>query len=100
MTLDAKQHAKDDEVLGESGDAHVNDIHRAHCATGIVEHPFEAVCVEQHAHIGIDGSEIGKDVQDHARCVVGQCGERGECGELQLIEMDWVENIPSSQSLE
>ena len=89
VTLRAEWRAKDDEVLG---DARVDDVHRAHRTAGVVEHPFGAVRVERHVRVGVGGGEIGEDVRDHARCVVGRYGERGE---LQLVEMDRVENIPS-----
>ena len=44
--------AKDDEVLG---DARVDDVHRAHRAAGIVEHPFGAVRVDRYPRVGIGG---------------------------------------------
>ena len=37
VALGAERRAKDDEVLG---DARVDDVHRAHRAAGIAEHPF------------------------------------------------------------
>jgi hypothetical protein len=89
VSLRTEWRAKDDEVLC---DARVDDVHRAHRAAGIVEHPFGAVRVDRYARVGIGGGKIGEDVRDHAWCVVGRRGERGE---LQLVEMDRVENIPS-----
>ena len=37
VALGAERRAKDDEVLG---DARVDDVHRAHRAAGVVEHPL------------------------------------------------------------
>jgi hypothetical protein len=89
VALRAERRAKDDEVLG---DARVDDVHRAHRAAGVVEDPFGAVRVERYARARIAGGEIAQDVRDHAGCVVGRGGERGE---LQLVEMHWVEDVPS-----
>ena len=63
VALRTKWRAKDDEVLG---DARMDDVHRAHRAAGIVEHPFGAVRVDRYARVGIGGGEIGEDVRDHA----------------------------------
>ena len=52
VALRAERRAKDDEVLG---DARVDDVHRAHRAAGIVEHPLGAVRVERYACVGIGG---------------------------------------------
>lgn len=94
VALRAERRTKDDEVLG---DARVDDVHRAHRAAGIVEHPFGAVRVDRYACVGVGGGQIGEDVRDHAGCVVGG---RGESGELQLVEMDRVENVPSILAVE
>jgi hypothetical protein len=40
--------------------------HYAHCAAGIVEHPFGTVSVDEYARVGIGGSDMGEDVRDHA----------------------------------
>jgi len=45
VALGAERRAKDDEVLG---DARVDDVHRAHRAARVVEHPFRAVRVERY----------------------------------------------------
>lgn len=63
VTLRTEWRAKDDEVLC---DARVDDVHRAHRAAGIVEHPFGAVRVDRYARVGIGGSKIGEDVRDHS----------------------------------
>ena len=89
MALRTERRAKDDEILC---DARVYDIHRAHRATGVIEYPFGAVRVDRYARVGVGGGQIGEDVRDHAWCVVGRCGERGE---LQLVEIDRVKYIPS-----
>jgi hypothetical protein len=63
MALRTERRAKDDEVLG---DARVYDVHRAHRATSIVEHPFGTVRVDRYARVGVGGGQIGEDVRDHA----------------------------------
>ena len=88
VALCAERRTKDDKVLG---DARVDDEHRTHRATSVVEHPFRAVRVDRYVRGRIGGGEIGEDVRDHTRCAVGRCGESGE---LQLVEMDWVEYVP------
>lgn len=50
VALRTERRAKDDEVLG---DARVDDVHRAHRAAGIVEHPFGAVRVDRYARVGV-----------------------------------------------
>jgi hypothetical protein len=63
VALRTERRAEDDKVLG---DARVDDVHRAHRAAGIVEHPFGAVRVDGYARVGIGGGEIGDDVRDQA----------------------------------
>lgn len=89
VTLGAERRAKDDEVLG---DARVDDVHGAHRAAGVVEDPLRAVRVERYVRARVGRGEVGEDVRDHARGVVGRGGERGE---LQLVEVDRVEYVPS-----
>lgn len=59
VALGTEWRAKDDEVLS---DARVDDVHRAHRAACIVEHPFGAVRVERYARVGVGGGEVGEDV--------------------------------------
>ena len=88
VTLGAKGRAEDDEVLGDAG---VDDVHRAHRAACVAEHPFGAVGVDGQAGAWVSGGEIGEDVRDHARCVIWG---RSNGGELELVEMDGIEDIP------
>ena len=89
VTLRTERRAKDDEVLR---DARVDHVHRAHRAARVVEDPFGAVRVERDARARIGRGEIGDDVRDHPRCVVGRRGERGQ---LELVQMDRIKDVPS-----
>jgi len=89
VALGAEGRAKDDEVLG---DARVDDVHRAHRAARVVEDPFGAVRVDREARAWVGRGEIGDDVGDHARRVVGR---HGESGQLELVEMDGIKEVPS-----
>ena len=91
VALRSERRAKDDEVLR---DARVDHVHRAHRAPGVVEDPFGAVRVERHAARAarVGRGEIGEDVRDHAGRVVGR---RGEGGQLQLVQVDRIKDVPS-----
>lgn len=89
VSLRTERRAEDDEVLR---DARVDHVHRAHRAARVAEDPFGAVRVERDARARIGRGEIGDDVRDHARCVVGRCGERGQ---LELVQMDRIKDVPS-----
>ena len=68
VALGTKRRAKDDEVLGDAG---VDDVHRAHRAARIAEHPFGAVGVDGDARGRVGRGDVGEDVRYHARRVVG-----------------------------
>lgn len=86
--------SEDDQVLG---DARVDDIHRAHCAAGVVEHPFGRVRVERDLRRWVGSGEVCDDVGYHARSVVW----RGCNGCLRkFVDRGWVEDIPSVLLLE
>jgi len=89
VSLRTQRRAKDDQVLR---DARVDHVHRPHRAPRVVEHPFRAVRVDRDARAWVGRGQIGDDVRDHARCVVGRCAERRQ---LELVQMDRIKDIPS-----
>ena len=89
VSLRTERRAKDDQVLR---DARVDHVHRAHRAARVVEDPFRAVRVDRDARARVRRGQIRDDVRDHARRVVGRCGERGQ---LELVQMDRIKDIPS-----
>ena len=86
VSLRTERRAKDDQVLRDAR------VRRAHRAAHVVEDPFRAVRVDRDARACVRRGQIGDDVRDHARCVVGRCGERGR---LELVQMDRIKDIPS-----
>lgn len=90
VTLRAERRPEDDEVLR---DARVHDVHRAHRPARVVEDPLRAVGVDRHApRARVRRGEIRDDVRDHTRRVVGRGGERGQ---LKLVQVDRIKDVPS-----
>ena len=82
VSLRIERRAKDNQVLR---DARVDHVHRPHRAARVVEHLFRAVRVDRDARAWVRRGQIGDDVRDHTRCVVGRCGERGQ---LELVNKE------------
>lgn len=68
VALGAKWRPEDDEVLCDAG---VDNIHGAHGATCVAEHPLGAVGVYGDARGRVGRCEVREDVRYHAGCVVG-----------------------------
>jgi len=89
VSLRIERRAKDDQV---PRNARVDHVHRPHRAARVVEHLFRAVRVDRDARAWVRRGRIGDDVRDHARRVVGRCGERQQ---LELVQIDRIKDLPS-----
>ena len=89
VALGTDGRAEDDEVLG---DARVDDVHRAHRAPSVVEHPLRGVGVEGDDGGRVFRGEVGDDVGDNSVNVIWVCLDRilGEG-----VEGLGIEDIPA-----
>ncbi|KAG6871472.1 hypothetical protein C0993_003255, partial [Termitomyces sp. T159_Od127] len=87
VSLRAERGAEDDEVLSDAG---VDDVHGAHCASGVVEDPFVSVGVEPQLRRRVCGGEVGEDVRNNPARVVG-AGDDG--GLDDFVDRGWVEDV-------
>ena len=68
MSLRAQRRPKNNKILRN---ARVDDVHRTHRSTRIVEHPFGRVWIEPDLGVWVREGEVGEDVLDHAGGGVG-----------------------------
>ena len=88
VALRAHGGAEDDEVLG---DARVDDVHRAHRAAGVAQHPLGGVGVQGDRGGRVFGGEVGDDVGDYGVDVIWMGGD----GRLrEFVQIAGVEDIP------
>lgn len=91
VSLRPERRPKDDQVLS---DARVDDVHRAHGAACVVEHPLGRVGVERDSRGGVGGGEVGDDVLDHEVYIVRLRGG-GYGGFRDLVNGRRIEDVPS-----
>jgi len=83
--------AKDNEIFGDAG---MDDVHCAHRAARVIEHPLSRVDVDFDSVGRVGEREVGDNVLDHAGSVGGR--RRGRDGRLrELVQFGRVEDIPS-----
>lgn len=73
MAFCADGGAEDDEVLSNAG---MNDVHGAHSAASVIEHPFGWVMIQSNLSRRVRGSEVLDDIVRHERGIVrlgGMC---------------------------
>ena len=88
VSFRAEGRTEDDQVLRDAG---VNDVHGAHCTSGIIEDPF-LFRVDANLVFGVRFREVRDDVVDHASRVIG--GGR-DCRLGKFMQEAWLEDIPA-----
>ena len=83
VPLGTDRRSKNDQVLS---DGCVNQVHGAHRAACVIEHPF---LVEVHV-VGVRFGEVRDDVVDHGASVVAVSGD---CGLRERVKLGWVEYV-------
>ena len=91
MSFRTQRRSKHNKVFGDTS---VEDDHRAHGSSCVVEHPFGGVVVDADLGGGVGGGEVLDDVVYHEGGVVWGGGGGYSClGEF--VDFFGVEDVPS-----